>query len=87
MSLLRAATTTRIDEEVGNIKQRKLKPLHHHSTIHIPRQASPTNVTAIHGEMAMLVCRVINIGDKSVGFLQLIVFRCVRIYYPENYLQ
>jgi len=43
MSLLRAATTTRIDE-----------------------QASPTNITAIRGETAMLVCRVINIGDKAV---------------------
>ena len=43
MSLLRAATTTRIDEEL-----------------------SPANVTAIRGETALLVCTVLNIGDKSV---------------------
>ena len=45
MSLLRAATTTRINEEL-----------------------SPANVTAIHGENAMLVCTIQNIGDKSVSF-------------------
>ena len=46
MSLLRAATTTRIDDEL-----------------------SPANVTAIRGETALLVCTVLNIGDKSVNFL------------------
>ena len=30
-------------------------------------QASASNVTAIRGETAMLVCKVINIGDKAVG--------------------
>ena len=30
-------------------------------------QASTSNVTAIRGETAMLVCKVINIGDKAVG--------------------
>ena len=44
MSILRAATTTRIDEDL-----------------------SPTNVTAIHGENALLVCTIQNIGDKSVS--------------------
>ena len=44
MSLLRAATTTRIDEEL-----------------------SPANVTAIRGETALLVCTILNIGDKSVS--------------------
>ena len=44
MSLLRAATTTRIDEEL-----------------------SPGNITAIRGETALLVCTIVNIGDKSVG--------------------
>ena len=44
MSILRAATTTRIDEDL-----------------------SPTNVTAIHGENALLVCTILNIGDKSVS--------------------
>lgn len=47
MSLLRAATTTRIDEEL-----------------------SPANVTAIRGETALLVCTVLNIGDKSVSWLR-----------------
>ena len=45
MSILRAATTTRIDEDL-----------------------SPTNVTAIHGENALLVCTIQNIGDKSVSW-------------------
>ena len=44
MSLLRAATTTRIDEEL-----------------------SPGNVTAIHGETALLACKVLNVGDKAVS--------------------
>ena len=43
MSLLRAATTTRIVEDL-----------------------SPTNVTVIHGENTLLVCTILNIGDKSV---------------------
>jgi len=47
MSLLKAATTTRIEEE-----------------------SSPTNVTAIRGETAMLVCNVVNVGDKSVSWLK-----------------
>jgi len=47
MSLLRAATTTRIDEEL-----------------------SPANVTAIRGETALLVCTILNIGDKSVSWLR-----------------
>jgi len=47
MSLLRAATTTRIDEK-----------------------ASASNVTAIRGETAMLVCKVINIGDKAVSWVR-----------------
>jgi len=47
MSLLRAATTTRIDDEL-----------------------SPANVTAIRGETALLVCTVLNIGDKSVSWLR-----------------
>ena len=35
-------------------------------------QASASNVTAIRGETAMLVCKVINIGDKAVSeFYQL----------------
>ena len=46
MSLLRAATTTRIDEEL-----------------------SPGNITALKGETALLVCTVLNVGDKSVGIL------------------
>ena len=46
MSLLRAATVTRIDEEL-----------------------SPENVTAIHGETALLVCTVLNVGDKAVSFI------------------
>ena len=37
------------------------------STTPPPCQDSPTSVTAIRGETAMLVCRVTNIGDKSVG--------------------
>ena len=45
MSLLRAATKTKIDEDL-----------------------SPTNVTVIHGENALLVCTIMNIGDKSVSF-------------------
>ena len=53
MSLLRAATTTRIDEEL-----------------------SPGNITAIRGETALLVCTIVNIGDKSVGRLW---------YYYENF--
>jgi hypothetical protein len=28
---------------------------------------SPGNVTAVQGDTAMLVCTVVNIGDKSVG--------------------
>jgi hypothetical protein len=28
---------------------------------------SPGNVTVVQGDTAMLVCTVINIGDKSVG--------------------
>ena len=44
MSLLRKATTTRINEDL-----------------------SPGNVTAIHGENAMLVCTIHNIGDKAVS--------------------
>jgi len=47
MSLLRAATTTRIDDEL-----------------------SPGNITAIRGETALLVCTVINIGDKSLSWLR-----------------
>ena len=43
MSLLRAATTTRIDEA-----------------------QSPANITALKGETALLVCTVLNVGDKSV---------------------
>ena len=43
MSLLRAATTTRIDES-----------------------QSPANITALKGETALLVCTVLNVGDKSV---------------------
>ena len=46
MSLLRAATVTRIDDEL-----------------------SPENVTAIHGETALLVCTVLNVGDKAVSFI------------------
>ena len=44
MSLLRAATTTRIDEA-----------------------RSPANITALKGETALLVCTVLNVGDKSVS--------------------
>jgi len=47
MSLLRAATTTRIDEEL-----------------------SPGNITAIRGETALLVCTIVNIGDKSLSWLR-----------------
>ena len=43
MSILRAATTTKIDDEL-----------------------SPGNVTAIHGETALLVCTILNVGEKAV---------------------
>ena len=43
MSLLKAATTTRINDDL-----------------------TPQNVTAIHGETAMLVCTVLNVVDKAV---------------------
>ena len=44
MSILRAATTTKIDDEL-----------------------SPGNVTAIHGETALLVCTILNVGEKAVS--------------------
>ena len=47
MSLLRAATTTRIDQEL-----------------------SPGNITALKGETALLVCTVLNVGDKSVRLVR-----------------
>ena len=50
MSLLRAATTTRIDET-----------------------QSPGNITALKGETALLVCTVLNVGDKSVRILVTLV--------------
>jgi len=47
MSLLKAATTTRINDDL-----------------------TPQNVTAIHGETAMLVCTVLNVVDKAVSWLR-----------------
>ena len=34
----------------------------------IDEDRSPESVTVVRGDTAMLVCTVINIGDKSVGF-------------------
>ena len=43
----------------------------------IDEDRSPESVTVVRGDTAMLVCTVINIGDKSVGitlFMELFLF-------------
>jgi hypothetical protein len=57
---------------------------------------SPGNVTAVQGDTAMLVCTVVNIGDKSVctketkPFLLLLFWKCTddkpRTLNIRNYL-
>ena len=36
----------------------------------IDESRSPANITVVRGDTAMLVCTVINIGDKSVNVMR-----------------
>ena len=38
--------------------------------IRIDEDLSPSNVTAIRGETALLSCKILNVGDKAVSVLQ-----------------
>ena len=49
-------------------------------------QASRSNVTAIRGETAMLVCKVINIGDKAVRKMLLMLMLLLTILVMFNML-
>ena len=42
----------------------------------IDEDRSPESVTVVRGDTAMLVCTVINIGDKSVGIFLFYLRAC-----------
>ena len=48
---------------------RQMAQLRAATTTRIDAELSPANVTAITGETALLVCTVLNVGDKAVGYL------------------
>ena len=48
---------------------RQMAQLRAATTTRIDPELSPANVTAITGETALLVCTVLNVGDKAVGYL------------------
>ena len=47
---------------------RQMAQLRAATTTRIDAELSPANVTAITGETALLVCTVLNVGDKAVGY-------------------
>ena len=53
---------------------RQMAQLRAATTTRIDAELSPANVTAITGETALLVCTVLNVGDKAVGDLHITLY-------------